>query len=586
MDVDSDPLFIQTTQVSKAVNRRFRGGKNRQRPAINETVLTFDTPESETLFRNGNVQLVQPYLKTKVGRQDGLIVSVAGTVFYISLVNETGNVYKIADGNNKSVMHAFGVQAEEWYYIQDGQNQPIFWNGLTTSPSVRSDPTKKQMPIGTVMCYAQGRIYLTNQYNEMRASDIMFGDGTTNTNDVQNFTEIEYWNGGGFFSIPSYMGQVTGMVVLSTSGVNQNGQGELLVFCENGCQAFDVSQPRTSWVAAQIQKTVMTGRGCIAPYSVASVNGEAWYRTSDGWSSFSNDRIDISQKDTFRKFSREINYWLDQDTPHLRRYGSMIFFDNRVLGTVSPQLSLPRDLTKGYGSHRYFRGICVVDLDRYSKSLSQAMNFDGLWTGIRPTGMAVVRDKAFAMSYDADGINRLYQITKVEGNDNSKKKVSSFYITKAFVCPPLTEFNQKRIVGGELWLSDVADRVQVNVAYRPDHFPGWTDLLPPLGFGADTPSDVDFPLTEDRQKKWQFPAPEPDVVQDGTDRLMTTGSIFQAKVSIVGSAKVDRMRIKVEPNDEAEVFLQEDCPADEQLMLYKAIGAQMENDYEYLIVNG
>lgn len=585
MDMDSDPRVLPITQVSKAVNRRFRGGKNRQRPPFRQITLNFENEDDRPLFERGNVQMVKFYEKKRIGRTNGLIVSIAGTIFFISLVNENGYVSKVATGNNPRVMHAFGEQAEEWYYIQDGEHQPIFWNGLAESR--RSVEADKEMPIGTIMCYCQGRMFVTNAYNQMVASDIMFGKGFTRSDNVQKFTETLYWNEGGYFLLPSSYGPITGAAAMPAPGVNLRGEGELVIFGENGAHSFDVGVPRQLWKDTQIQKATLKGRGCIAPDSISIVSNEIWYKIDEGWSSYSSDRSDLSQRRPFRKISRPVNDWLDRETKSLRRYASHIFFDNRILGAVSPQVSLPRDLSKGYGSHRYFRGIIALDMDAAtSESGGNQANFDGLWTGIRPTGMAVVADRAFAMSYDSDGVNRLYEITReVSGNDNGKKKVLSHYVSRQMMCPPSGEFNIKRMAGGELWISEVHDKVGARVSYRADNSPCWLPLDDTLVFGSNAPQGP-LPFTRARHKKWILGSPDPDLCQEGTDSLASTGSTFQVLVELEGNMKVDRFRIKAETLDEAEVKLDGDCPRDDEPPDLPPILCESENDYKYLIVNG
>lgn len=588
MDGDTDPIQLNAAMVAKAVNRRFRGGENRQRPPFREITLDFTNAEDEALFRYGNVQGMSEYLKTRAGRKDGVMVSIAGTIFYISLVNENGRVFRIIDGNNPRVMHAFFCQAEEWMYIQDGQHRPIFWTGLTGIPdqSRRSVAADKEMPIGTIMAYAHGRVFVTNQYNQMVASDIMFGQGFTNTKNVQKFTETTYWQEGGYFIMPSIYGQITGAIVMPAFGTNLRGQGELVLLGENGAMSFDVGQPRQSWKDSQIAKVALIGRGCIAPDSVTSVNGDAWYRSADGWDSYTNDRIDLQQRVAFRKFSREVNPILDQDTPHLIRYASNIFFDNRILGTVSPIVSLPRDQVN-HGSHRYFRGIVSLDLDHATQLAGGSpINYDGLWTGIRPTGMVRVRDRAFAMSYDADDTNRLYEITKGEGDDNGTKKVQSSYVTKHFTFPPKSsEYYEKRLAGGELWISETGGKISAAVSYRTDRSPCWKELMPKTDFGTNGTNDPgQLPFSRERFKKWKMGSPDPLAIQEGTDRLAANGSTIQIMVEMEGNAKVDRMRIEAKTEPDSSLKLQGDCPNDPQT--YKPILCRIENDYKYLIVDG
>lgn len=576
MDADTDPTALKPVFVTKAVNRIFRGGKNDTRPSFQAMSLSFANDDDKLLFETGNVQGMWPYLKTTPGRFDGLAVSIAGTIFFIALVNESAYVSRIIDGNDKAPLHAFFVQAEEWLYVQDGHNPAIFWDGLNAATRSPGDPENK-MPIGSLMNYSHGRIFLANEFNEVRASDVMFGDGFTHTTNVQNFTETDYWQEGGAFIIPSSYGQITGMVTLPAIAANLRGQGELVVFAENGAMSLDVNLPRLQWKDAQIQKTALVGRGNLAPNALLTVNGDAWYKSADGWATYSNSRLDFTNRPSFRKFSRQINNWINSENPALRRYASHVFFDNRILGTTQPTLSLTRTI-EGAGSHRYFKGIVSLDLDPASGTNGgDVINFDGLWTGIRPTEMKVLRDRLFAMSYDADGINRLYEINKERGDDNRSKQIESFYVTRRMggQASQSSEFLVKKFVGGELWVSEVDRASELSIEFRPDHCPCWTTFLSPVEFG-----NLHF-ASQRRDKHLKITSPDVDDCRPGTEELISTGTEFQLKVAAKGNVRFDRVRIYA---NELEPIPLKGDPCNADIQQEEPLECKVEDDFEYLIV--
>lgn len=583
MDADTSPTALKPVFVAKAVNRIFRGGKNDPRPAFQQINLIFANDADKALFQGGNMQGMTSYLKKTPGRSDGIVVSIGGTIFYIVLVNESGYVNRIMDGNEKQALHCFFVQAEEWLYIQDGHNLPIFWNGIADATR-STGPDHKKMPIGTIMTYAHGRIFVSNEFNEIRASDVMFGNGFTDTTNVQNFTETEYWQEGGAFVIPSDYGQITGMVVLPSLSSNIRGQGELLAFAENGAMSFDVNLPRLSWKDAQIQKTALKGRGCLSPYSLITVNGDAWYKSADGWATYSNSSLDFAQRPSFRKFSAQINNWLDSETPDLRRYAAHVFFDNRILGTVQPSLSLTRytDADENvYGSHRYFRGLVALDLDPTSGTRGgDVINFDGLWTGIRPTGLAVMKDRAFAMSYDADGVNRLYEIKKDQGDDNRSKQIVSMYATRRMGGQAMqsSEFMEKKLLGGEIWISEVSKPIGVAIDFRPDSYHCWNDFMPERQFGTTNP------ISARTEKHFKVGSPDSDQCRDdGNDKTIGFGTEFQFLVRGRGNFRIDRMRIYANELQPIPIRIESnDCEPEN--VTNKAVACLTEDDFEYLIV--
>ncbi len=243
----------------------------------------------------------------------------------------------LTDWNDASLMNAWFVQAEDRVYIQNGYQYAIAWGGVVgavsatlitantyceivtvgttdytligapsntvgikftatgtatgsgtvSMPAYRLFPGKGQMPIGTIMEYAFGRVFVSDKYNQIYASDIIFGAGFTDTTNTQNFTEITYWAEGGAFSTPAMMGEITAMKVMPYIGGNLRGQGELVVLTSNGAFSMDVSIPRTLWNTSNIQRISLLGRGCTSS-NVALVNSELWFRSHDGWAFYSN----------------------------------------------------------------------------------------------------------------------------------------------------------------------------------------------------------------------------------------------------------------------------------------------------------
>lgn len=581
MDAETEPRLLDVKSVHRAINRTFRGGRNSTRPAFRALRFHFVDPEDEWIFRFGNLQGAMPYKKNRPGRFDGIVVSIAGRIFFVHLVNENAYVYRIFRGNNPRAMQAWMIQCEEWVYIQDGQALPIFWDGLVTSTPRRSKGAEgREMPIGTIMCYAHGRVHVSNAYNQIASSDVMFGRGFTNTKNVQNFTENRYWTEGGYFSIPiSEYGPIGGMIVMPAFGTNLRGQGELVVMGSRGAMTLDVSQPRLIWKDAQIQKSALIGRGCVAPDSLIAVNGDAWYRSDDGWSTYTNSQIDLQRKGAFRKFSREVNYWLDRDTDELLRYASAIFFDNRIIGTVSPQLSLTRtpENDEELGSHRYHRGMIALDLDKESGLRGgDPINFDGLWTGIRPTALVRMESRALAFSLDSDGENRLYEITKLPGLDNGTKKVRSHYITRRMTAQPTgaSEFVYKRLVGGEIWPSKVVGRSRVSIDYKTNNGPDWFEAMAEKQVGQDRAEPLPFldPVT----KRLTLGSPD-DECQNG--ELSNTATEFQFRVNLEGNCEVNDFRAgfkRIKVSDRA------DCSEEPEVQVGEK--KPREKDFEYLIV--
>lgn len=578
-DRDTAPAYLPRQVDWVTVNRQMRGGIRKTRPPF-QSVKLVPADEDDTaildIVRYGNFQGAWPYRAIKYNSSDGIIASFAGTIVFFVIVNNMAYVKRLMDGNDPSLMHTWFVQAEDWIYVQNGYQNAIAWDGDLNSAAFRLNPVLDQMPIGTIMEYAHGRVFVSTADNNIYASDIIFGNGFTDTSNTQNFTETTYWQEGGSFTPPSNLGLITGMKVMPTLNINDRGQGELVVFCEEGAFTLNVQLPRSTWIDAQIQKVSMIGRGNISPWSVTSVNNEIMCRSDDGWSLYSNAQVDFNQKLSFRKFSREVNQWVDQDTPWMKQFASGLFFDNRFIGSVSPYIVPATDTT--YGLHRPHRGMIVLDLDQTTASApdaSVAFRWNGLWTGPQPLqfvkGNIRGQERAFCFSFDTDGENRLYEF-KREGIDDFRQdenqKIKSFFITKRYdfaETAPSNRYVRKRLVGGTMWISNVNEKVNLEVLYRPDSYPCFETLMPTMSVGCDTCSQVieDCGLEGSQAKyaKIKFPTPNDTICQIGEEISTTMGAEFQLRFNLEGSATVDRFRLAIDLAGNLDSPIG-DCPDD------------------------
>jgi len=556
MDAETHPSILPAEYVSSCVNRSFRQGINSTRPPFTEIPISVAFGQDPSIlsdFQTGNFQGAWPYKSIKTGSADGFVVAVAGTIYFLSIVNNIGTLYKLISGNDPTMMHTWFVQAEDWMYIQNGYQDPIAWSGdisgtptnlqaqgdgLTTialtwtdnapgavsneiqiqynqgvfetvaiepysetsysyntltsttiySYQVRSvypdgsstpwsniasttsgnqvitteqpnsvyrlNPFKQQMPIGTIMAYAYGRVAVSDAKNNIYVSDIIYGNGFTNTANTQNFTEQTYWAEGGSFTPPASLGLITGMRVMPSLNINVRGQGELVIFCENGSFTLDLSQDRTTWQANNIQKVSLIGRGCRSPWSLCGVNNDVYFRSDDGWAFYNNAQVDFYQALSFRKISREVQPWVNYDTPWLRQFESAMYFDNRIIATVSP-FTVSTGNPSTCGLHRPSRAMIVLDVERESAvnpSSQLPTRWNGLWEGPQPTQLATAQingvQRGFAFSFDADNVNRLYELQNssvlATGIDDYSVQygsvpIKSYFITKRFDLRPTPE---------------------------------------------------------------------------------------------------------------------------------------------------
>jgi hypothetical protein len=666
MDAETHPSNLPPSFVSTCVNRSFRQGINATRPpfADLEIRLAFGYPESVlTDFQTGNFQGAYPYKAVAPGSVDGIICSVAGTIYFLSIVNNVCTLYPLISGNDPTLMHTWFVQAENWVYIQNGYQNPIAWSGsiseaptnlqaqgingtkinltwtnnaegatytelqvqnkdnvfstfatisanqefltyevaspdesysfqvrsiypdgsqtpwsniATTKASngaitqkqpdtiFRLNPAALQMPIGTIMAYAYGRVAVSTAQNNIYVSDIIYGDGFTTTSNTQNFTEQTYWAEGGSFTPPANLGLITGMRVMPSLNINVRGQGELVVFCENGSFTLDLSQDRTTWQASNIQKVSLIGRGCRSPWSICGVNNDVYFRADDGWAFYNNAQVDFYQALSFRKISREVQPWVNYDTPWLRQFESAMFFDNRIIATVSP--FTVANANPNYGLHRPSRAMIVLDVElesRINPDASMPTRWNGLWEGPQPTQLLTAQingvQRGFCFSFDADGVNRLYELQNssvlATGIDDYSQvygsvPIKSYFTTKRFDFTPnpgTSKFVRKQLAGGELWVSNLKEKVSFSMSYAPDSYPCFTQLGNTISISENGCVPIQENCTpfisRPKYSQVKFPSPDINDCQSSNQINLQEGAEFQMKVEITGSCIVDRLRI-------------------------------------------
>jgi hypothetical protein len=760
MDAETHPSILPPTYVSSCVNRSFRQGVNSTRPPFTDLEIKvafgYD-PSILNDFQTGNFQGAWPYKAVKDGSVDGIVCSVAGVIYFLSIVNNVCTLYKLIDGNDPTMMHTWFVQAQDWIYVQNGYQDPIAWNGditgtptnlqaqglitnninLTwtnnalgyigteiqvqyngsifndvttvnesiseytytatglniqsatryrtsnvayittktahglvtgqsaiiqnmsnsgynvkgitvtvtsdtafnygnaganegssgspivdtqgnigkqsasteysfrvrslfpdgsatpwsniattsvTNPTIttaqpnacfRLNPVKQQMPIGTIMAYAYGRVAVSDANNNIYISDIIYGNGFTTTSNTQNFTEQTYWAEGGSFTPPANLGLITGMRVMPSLNINVRGQGELVVFCENGSFTLDLSQNRSTWQQVNIQKVSLIGRGCRSPWSITGVNNDVYFRSDDGWAFYNNAQVDFYQALSFKKVSREVQPWVNYDTPWLRQFESAIYFDNRIIATVSPFTVAPANPATS-GLHRPSRAMIVLDVEQESKIDPQAAmpsRWNGLWEGPQPTQLLTAQingvQRAFAFSFDGDNVNRIYELQNssslVTGVDDYSQvygsvPIKSYFVTKRFDFVPnagASKFVRKQLVGGEVWVSNLKEAVQVGCEFRPDSYPCFVTLSEPITIGLNecTPivNGCKPAVSQPRYQQLRFPTPDIDQCETFNQIPIQEGAEFQIKVKITGTCIVDRLRLAIIFNDKIDL---------------------------------
>lgn len=418
VDGYTDPELLSVSSIQQcigAVNRTFRGYVNASRPKFIHMRVSFSDERAKLAFETGAVIGSHPYRKKSKATRPYLIVCVGGCILAGRVNGGEVTFRTIYSDVSLTTKKMFFVQAETILVCGDGENSNLYWDGLMETMKVA-----EEVPTLGMMCYAHGRIFGVNPDGYVYASDHIYSYKIDQTaSGVLRFQESTYPFSGDGFGSPGDLDEVTGISVTKQSS-QINGHGPVIVFCRNGAYSINAALPRPTWTDDRnIQTIVLAGRGCSSPSSVIQINNDLWYRCSDGSvSSLRNAYSSESDQWSESSLSKEVAKYLGYDDDVSSGLSASMFFDNRLI--ISCAFS---EKEVGDGQvHRYANGMVVADFDTGSlTSRDSAISWDGLWTGPRVTAFSKLYtdgiDRAFVLSYDHDGVNRIYELSKSSGDD-------------------------------------------------------------------------------------------------------------------------------------------------------------------------
>lgn len=297
--------------------------------------------------------------------------------------------------------------------------------------------------------------------------------------DLLRFTETTYLNEGGSFQVPSEMGKIRGMIFQPIADT-ASGQGDLMVFAEAGVVSFAVSAPRDKWKSTSgFQRITLSKIGSLCERFLIPINNDIFFRSTDGVRSYRNAK---AEQDGYGQLpiSNQMQSITDFDTESMLEAASGIYFDNRLHFTIGPvqdlkNISLP-------GSNPIptrpiaFDGIGTFDFNNMGAAgKDKIATWDGLWTGMRVTQLVsgyvdgVPRAFAFVqnkLTYE----NELWEMYPWALNDftltSSGDRIQCAVETKAYDFG--SPWHLKKLVRGDIWLSDFDGTSLINVYYKPE----------------------------------------------------------------------------------------------------------------------
>jgi hypothetical protein len=367
-----------------------------------------------------------------------------------------------------------------------------------------------QLPPGRMGDYGMGRnwICLADGKQFLASDSVGFSSGTQANNyrdSVLYITENTYLAGGGNFTVPGSIGDITFMRFTSALDASL-GQGPLQVGTTNSVFSCQSPVERLAWqdVTNPILAQSYIGHGGCGQGNTVVVNSDIITRSVDGLLSLTLARRDF-EKWGSSLISNEVAPILRRDSPDLLQYGSSVSFDNRLLVTCSPVLS---------DSGIYHLGVVPILYDNISTLQGKSPPaYDSLaWSGLNifqmVTGTFGKRQRCFAFGLNlVDSSLELYEIgTELSGvYDNANVPINWSFETG-------TLFNQKdsskriplRLSDGEVYVDNLTGTVEFQAFYKPDQWNCWVpwfswsecsaggkQFRPRMGLGEPSSRDCD-----------------------------------------------------------------------------------------------
>lgn len=576
--------LLSPQQLSQMVNATARGGYVGTRPGIWKLAVTYANQDVQVLATEALFQGAMFY-RGFGNNPNCLLAQIGGRTFRYRINGskvQVQDVSIVADLNANNVPQAWMWQGQDFAVINDGQSNPLFWDGAFLRRS--GGYPAQELPAGRMGHYCNGRnvMVLASDPNAYIASDLVYntasGTAIYNYRDSvlkikDNITILQ----GRAFAVPIEAGEITSLFSVAIPDTSL-GQGPLQVGTENGIYSVILPLDATLWTTTQqpSQTVSLPNGGPTGFYGVTTVNGDAWYRSPDGLRSFVVARRDFNTW-VQTPLSFEMENILPFDTQSFLNHASNVTFKNRLLTTCSPYRVQDRGVAH--------RGLVALDFNNVS-SLTIRSNpaYDGLWTGLPILqilkGKFEGTERCFIFALDADSKICLYELMPDEASnfdfDGTEDVMIESWASSGALFgretdPRAVTVPLKKLITTDLFLEELAGEVNVNVKYRSDQYPFWIDWHE---FNLCAPMcSPTCPTFEPPQKQYatDLRLPEPnDACNTVTGRPHRTGYRFQIRLAWTGHAKLNQALVWATPTQDV---LNVVC-ADQECVLLAGCGEQ------------
>lgn len=521
------PELLPDNQNAWMFNGQNRGGKPATRPPIAHCL---DLPPG--LIQGGESFSVQGGM---------IVVSIGGRMFRIRINANNFSWEEIALDfvNSPVIKQVWMTQTVETLVIQDGQSDPILYDGSTARRS-----GSLEVPRGRMMAYGNGRLWVAIDANNLVAGDIRTGAPGSEL----FFTEVTYLTGGGKLFFPQAL---RGLAFIPVTG--QSDYGVLLAYSDDETKAVraDITA-RDDWGKVPGFVTdILRSVGTSSQWSIASVNQDLYWRDSNsGIRSIRNALADEAGPGS-SPISREVSRLVNFDSQRQLAFCSAVYHDDRLLMTSSPYL-----MSNGGVGFRNLVSLDFAPLSTMQGKMQAA--YDGQWTGLNfvklISGKFNGQNRAFTLTTDADGNNQLWEFRNQGRSDlasNCGNQQKTEVPIKCYLEYPLRNFGvdkvRKRLERCDVWLSQLDGPVVLKAQWRSDNSQKWLTWDEAETCAKTTDAATNTPhvwknlLPQERPQFKTFTIPEG--VNEIVKYAISVGFEFQIRLVWTGKCRIHRMML-------------------------------------------
>jgi len=540
------PLLLPKNQLAAAINTTVRGSFATHRATVRKINVSFSNVGVQTAIESGLWQGADRYQPDN--GSESLVAMISGRLFQftpaILTPDSTAWEIPIAGGPNPADRtQAWLWQSEKWTIINDGLSIPIFFDGTTAR---RSNVGAGELPPGRMGAYGMGRNWFSLvDGKQFEGSDIVNSSSGTIGNNfrdaVLKVTQNTFLAGGGKFTVPGTMGEITAMKFVANLDASL-GQGPLHVFTYSTIFSCNAPVDNLTWqdITNPILTETLISNGALAQNSTVIANSDVIFRSLDGIRSEILGRRDFNTWGNVPQ-SNEVRPVLDQDSPDLLRYSSAVVFDNRYLITA-----LPTPSDQGV----YHKKLIALNFDTISSLRGKAPSvYDDVWVGLNVLQLVtgqfnrVERCFAFCLNTITNTID-LYEILKSGKAIYDVDDFGNQRIIWEGESPVLFNYPDgdprkhqlKRLQDGEIYVDDLIGKVDFQVWYKPEESRCW---IPWFKWQECAPevSETNPYAKPQFRPRMGLGEPSPAPCDETTNRPFREGYNFQIKWIITGHCR-------------------------------------------------